>query len=568
MSSHPLPLVDLLQASVAATSAGDHATSWRLTSQFGTRHWLADPATDLPQDAPAHLRTEFHVLRAAVADRLELHEESAEAVMQWRRLARETGDDASSVLADSALCLVAMVVESDGVDLADLPPAARLLDDLHASILAFRPDADGPTLGEDASITGATLPRHQATCLSLAAMGGLTCATSLATPETAPLRPVFRELADRFTVNGASAGDRELTRAQQLHAEGEVEAAVAVATTMLASDSPTTRYAAHDLLGYFALTEDANDPVLEHWRQCAEIALELGAPLEGMHRAEQACQLLNADGDYAAAHDLAVRVDEAAAGAPVSPAVLNLRAVRARAAIGVGNLEEGLALAVATADWSMFSPDTERTLACLTMACVAASTSGQHVVTANLLERSCTLYRELDRPLAAAQALRTAAREHLNVGDTSRAVEMMERSRRILEGSDGLADDPMFSWHLGDWNEDMSAIWEDAGREDLALEYATRAARSFTDARDHSSAAMNWVAAASLHLELGQNSSCDVALDRAHGELLMVPEETGVEDDGFGEADPDDDPQYDLQDAGDEGSVWQAYRQLRQLRES
>lgn len=551
-------LVELLQASVAATSAGDHATSWRITSEFGTRHWLADPDTDLPADAPAHLRTEFHVLRAAVADQLELHEEAAEAVFEWRHLARESGDHASAVLADSALCLVAMVVESDGVDLGSLPPAAHLLEDLQGAIMSFRPGPEGPPVADDPTLTGADLSRHQATCLSLAAMGGLTCATSLATPETAPLRPVFRALADRFTVGSVSPGDRELTRAQQLHADGETDAAVAVATGMLESPSPTTRYEAHDLLGYFALTADDTGSVLGHWRRCAEIALELGAPLEGMHRAEQACQLLNADGDYAAAHDLAVRFDEASAGAPVSPAVLNLRAVRARAAIGVGDLDEGLSLAVATADWSMTTPDSERTLACLTMACVAASSSGQHVVTAGLLERSSVLYRDLDRPLAAAQALRTGAREHLNVGDTSRAVELMERSRRILEDA---GDDPMLSWHLGDWNEDMSAIWEEAGREDLALEYATRAARSFTEARDHSSAAMNWVAAASLHLERGEDSSCDVALDRAHGELLLVPEETALDvlgDDG------DTDDTDDTDDAG--GSVWQAYRELRNLR--
>lgn len=556
MASQP-SLVDLLQASVAATSVGDHATSWRLTSQFGTLYWLSDPDTDLPADTPAHLRTEFHVLRAAVSDRLELHEEAAEAVFEWRHLARDNDDHASAVLANSALCLVAMVVESDGVDLAALPPAARLLEDLQGAIMSFRPTPEGPTVAADPTVTGDSLPRHQATCLSLAAMGGLTCATSLATPETAPLRPVFRALADRFTVGTVSPGDRELTRAQQLHADGEIDAAVAVATGMLASEAPTTRYEAHDLLGYFALTADDNDSVLEHWRQCAEIALELGAPLEGMHRAEQACQLLNAEGDYATAYDLAVRVDEAAAGAPVSPAVLNLRAVRARAAIGIGNLDEGLSLAVATADWSMFTPDSERTLACLTMACVAASSSGQHVVTAGLLERSSALYRDLDRPLAAAQALRTGAREHLNVGDTSRAVELMERSRRILEEAD---DDPMFSWHLGDWNEDMSAIWEEAGREDLALEYATRAAHSFTEARDHSSAAMNWVAAASLYLERGEDSSCDVALDRAHGELLLAPEEMGLAEGVEGSE------AAGVSDGDLGGSVWQAYRELRDLR--
>ncbi|MGO1950126.1 MAG: hypothetical protein ACTH1D_10855 [Mycobacteriaceae bacterium] len=547
-------LAELLQASADAASAGDHAASWRLTSEFGTRFWLSEPS-ELPQDVPATLRTEFFVLRAAVADRLELHEESAEAVFQWRHLARESGDHASAVLANSALCLVAMVVESDGVVMDALPPAIGLLEDLQGSIMSFRPTPDSASVANDPTITGSTLAKNQATCLSLAAMGGLTCATSLETPEADALRPVFSELADRFTVASAAPGDRELTRAQQLHADGDVAAAVEVASGMLASESPTTRYEAHDLLGYFALTGGpgadgpegtGNDSVLEHWRACAELALELGAPLEGMHRAEQTCQLLNAAGDYADSHDLAVRYDIAAAGAPVSPAVLNLRAVQARAAIGLGHTEEGLALATATADWSLLTPDVERTLACLTMASVAASTSEQHERTAKLLERSCSLYLDLERPLAAAQSLRTAAREYLTASRTSRAVELMERSRTILEEA---GDDPMLSWHLGDWNEDMSAIWEEAGREDLALDYATRAARSFTDAQDHSSAAANWVAAASMHLERGDGSSCDTALDRAHGELLRVPDEVGD-----GDAD-------DL-----DHTAWQAYHELRHLR--
>ncbi|MFZ2274882.1 MAG: hypothetical protein WAW21_14605, partial [Corynebacterium variabile] len=68
-------LTELLRASVAAARAGDHATSWRLTSEFGTRFWLADPA-DLPEDLPTAERTEFHVLRAAAADRMELHDDT------------------------------------------------------------------------------------------------------------------------------------------------------------------------------------------------------------------------------------------------------------------------------------------------------------------------------------------------------------------------------------------------------------------------------------------------------------------------------------------------------------
>ena len=129
----------------------------------------------------------------------------------------------------------------------------------------------------------------------------------------------------------------------------------------------------------------------------------------------------------------------------MSPALLNLQAVRARAALGVGNLDEARRLAEATADWSMLTPDAERTLACLTMASVAASSAGDHVGTAALLERSCVLYLELGRPLAASQSLRTAAREQLNAGPP-RAIELMERAV-ILEDAERAQDEPMLSWH-------------------------------------------------------------------------------------------------------------------------
>lgn len=114
-----LSLAELLQASADAATAGDHTTAWRLTSEFGTRHWVdeAPEVTEGTEGTPAHLVTEFHVLRAAVADRLELHAEAAEAVHAWRSRATETGDHASAVLASSALCLVAMVVESDNLSL-------------------------------------------------------------------------------------------------------------------------------------------------------------------------------------------------------------------------------------------------------------------------------------------------------------------------------------------------------------------------------------------------------------------------------------------------------------------
>lgn len=547
-----LSLAELLQASADAATAGDHTTAWRLTSEFGTRHWVDEApevteGTEGTEGTPAHLVTEFHVLRAAVADRLELHAEAAEAVHAWRSRATEAGDHASAVLASSALCLVAMVVESDNAPLESLAPSEALLADLRDALRTYSP-AGGTT--------GDSLTRHESMCLSLAAMGGLTCATSL----ESPLRETFRTLAEKFTAPSTSSAtnDRILTRAQQLHADGEIAAAKELVVALLDAESPTTRYEAHDLMGYFALTAEDNDSVLEHWRTCAEIALELGAPLEGVHRAEQACQLLNAEGDYTAAYDLACRYDEACTGAPVSPALLNLQAVRARAALGVGNLDEARRLAEATADWSMLTPDAERTLACLTMASVAASSAGDHVGTAALLERSCVLYLELGRPLAASQSLRTAAREQLNAEATSRAIELMERARVILEDAERAQDEPMLSWHLGDWNEDMSAIWEEAGREDLALEYATRAAQSFTDAQDHSSAALNWVAAASLHLERGEDTRCDIALDRAHGELLLVPEEVPEETDGA---------DGDVGDVGASGSpAWQAYHELRHLR--
>lgn len=558
-------LVELLRRSVAAARAGDHATSWRLTSEFGTRFWLADPA-DLPGDLPVTERTEFHVLRAAAADRMELHDETVTEVRAWRALAEDAGDTPSAVLALSSLCLVAMVVEcDDAVVTCGLAPTPALLTELAARITDAGDLLDGPEVT-------ATGDRHTRVCLSLASMAGLTCATSTENPG---MRRVFRELCSRFTSPTAQPGDRVLTEAQQLHADGRSADAVALVTDHLAgldpAVSPTQTYEAHDVLGYLSLTagetpEDMDtDGVLTHWRACAELALTLGAPLEGMHRAEQVCQLLNADGDYDAARDLARRYGNALDGAPVSPALLNLRAVRARSALGADLPYEAFALAASTADWSALTPDSERTLACLSIATMAAeetgeagtlgSATGETVV--SLLERAAALHLDRGERIAAAQVLRTAARERCSSGETSRAVELMERALRVLEdpdvGSTNSAvstdtDGDMLTWHLADWNEDMSAVWEMADRPDLAVAYAERAARYFRDARDHSGAALNWVSAAELYLDQGDGTACDRALDLAHAELLSVP---------GGEPEPDT----------GENAAWEGYHALRNLRQ-
>lgn len=555
-------LTELLRASVAAARAGDHATSWRLTSEFGTRFWLVDPA-DLPEDLPTAERTEFHVLRAAAADRMELHDDTVADVRAWRALAEDADDAPSAVLALSSLCLVAMVVECDDAVLTcGLAPTPALLTELAARLTDV-----GAGLTEDS-------PRHVRVCLSLAAMAGLTCATST---ENAPKRGQFRALCARFTSPTVQPGDRVLTEAQQLHADGRTAEAVTLVTDHLANldpaVTPTQVYEAHDVLGYLSLTagetpeEMDTDGVLAHWRACAELALELGAPLEGMHRAEQVCQLLNADGDYDAAYDLARRYGKALGGAPVSPALLNLRAVRARSALGADLPYEAFALAASTADWSALTPDSERTLACLSIATMAAekageagtlgSSTGETVV--SLLERAATLHLDRGERIPAAQVLRTAARERCSSGETSRAVELMERALRVLEdpatdaarSSD--TDDDMLTWHLADWNEDMSAVWEMADRPDLAVAYAERAARYFRDARDHSGAALNWVSAAELYLDQGDGTACDRALDLAHVELLSVP---GGEPDEPGAT----------FDTG-ENAAWEGYHALRNLRQ-
>jgi tetratricopeptide (TPR) repeat protein len=569
-------ITELLAASVAAARAGDHATAWRLTSEFGIRFWLVE-ADELPADLPTVQRTEFHVLRAAAADRMELHDDTVTEVRAWRARATADGDAPSAALALSSLCLVAMVVESDDAPVTtDLAPADVLLTELAVEI---------GNAGAGLAGMAGSAPKHVRVCLSLAAMAGLTCATST---ENAAMRTRFRELSARFTSDSVQPGDRMLTEAQQLHADGRTDEAVALVTGHLVEldpqVSPTRAYEAHDLLGYFALTagevpEDMDTTgVLEHWRACAEIALSIGAPLEGMHRAEQVCQLLNADGDYDAAHDLARRYSTALQGAPVSPALLNLRAVQARSALGAGLPDEAYALAVATADWSTLTPDSERTLACLSIATMAAEEAGAAGVDSGetvvaLLERAATLHLDRGEGIAAAQVLRTAARERCAAGAFSRAVELMERARQVLEDPVTSAahsvdtDGDMLTWHLADWNEDMSAVWEMSDRPDLAVGYAERAARLFRDAYDHSGAALNWVSAAELYLGQGDGAACDRALDLAHGELLSVSGGAHGAD-GAGAAGTADatDGTGSVVDPG-EDAAWEGYHALRNLRQ-
>lgn len=558
-------LTGLLRESLAASARGDHAESWSLTSRFATEFWLASP-DDLPDGLTGPERTEFHVLRAAAADRMDLHDEAVAEIRAWRTAAQSTGAAGPALLALASLTLVAMTVECDDAVLTTtLPPSAALLHDLAGEIsgLGARPDSD--------------LTAEERVCLSLAAGAGLTCATS--TEHTA-MRGIFREFVDRFTTLAGQEGDRILTRAQQLHADGHTADAVDTVSAYLArldvATSPTQVYEAHDMLGFFALTagDTAGDMdaegVLRHWRVCADLALETGAPLEGLHRAEQVCQLLNAEGDYDSAYELARRYDAALDGAPVGPALLNLRAVRARSALGADLPYEAFALAASTADWSALTGDDERTLACLSIAAMAAedageagtsgsSNSGETVVA--LLERAAALHLDRGEPVDAARMLRTAARERCSSGEFSRAVELMERALRVLEdpatpaqvpatvpGDDG---SDMLTWHVADWNEDMSSVWEMADRPDLAVGYAERAARLFREARDHSGAALNWVSAAEMYLDQGDGNSCDRALDLAHSELTRLPGPAGGGEPA---------------DTG-ENAAWEGYLALRNLRQ-
>lgn len=555
-------LIELLQDSVTAARTGDHRTSWRLTSEFALKFWLVDPV-ELPENLPTAEQIEFHVLRAAAADRMELHDESIADIQQWRTLAEHSGDIPSAVLALSALCLAAMVVESDG---------ALVTSNLAASPILLKELAGH--LNEAANCLD-DLPGHAQQCLALASMAGLTCATST---ENEPMRRIFRRLSNQLIPPTQHQGDRLLTDAQQLHADGRTSDAEALIARHLEALGPgvsTDHYEAHDLLGYFALTagdcpEDMDThAVLTHWRHCAELALDLGAPVEGMHRAEQVCQLLNADGDYDAAYDLARRYSLALEGLPLSPAQLNLSAVRARAALGSDLLYEAFEVATATADWSSMTPDTERTLACLSIAVIAVeeaadeNAQGQALTgdVVPLLERTAALHLDRGEPTAAAQALRTAARARCSSGDVSPAVELMERALRVLEDArDGKGGtDTMLTWHFADWNEDMSAVWEISDRSDLAVGYAVRAARFFQDAQDHSGAALNWVSAAELYLDQGDGRACDQALDRAHRQLTFVPPHGDTDEHIGHEAE-------DL-DRGD-NAAWEGYHALRDLRRS
>jgi hypothetical protein len=169
--------------------------------------------------------------------------------------------------------------------------------------------------------------------------------------------------------------------------------------------------------------------------------------------------------------------------------------------------------------------------------------------------------------------LRTAARERCAAGAFSRAVELMERARQVLEDPVTSAahsvdtDGDMLTWHLADWNEDMSAVWEMSDRPDLAVGYAERAARLFRDAYDHSGAALNWVSAAELYLGQGDGAACDRALDLAHGELLSVSGGAHGAD-GAGAAGTADatDGTGSVVDPG-EDAAWEGYHALRNLRQ-
>ncbi|MEL4154696.1 hypothetical protein [Corynebacterium bovis] len=492
----------LLAASASATARGDHAAVWRAVTRYGLAHWV-DP---LPEPGPDDRRGEALLLRATAADQLDLRDEAVTALLDLAGWADARGAAATAVLARAQLCLHA--ADGDAGATVALPDVRELLVDV-LDRLGRRPSPCATS--------------------SLAAVTAYSCARTEAPDLAAAVLAEARRLAV------PDAGDAALLRAQELHDAGDVDGAVALATTVAdrASD-PTREYEARELLGVFAMLAGDDARTVRHWGRCACIALDLGAPLVGLHRVELVCQLLNAHGEYARAFDLASRYAAATTDAPVSPGVLNLHAVLARAAVETGRYATAWRTARWVAEWSELTPDVLRTSACYSVAALAGTELGAVTEVARLLERQAESRERAGHRTEAAQSLRAAARglvtapsRHRPFGDAAAAeaavelaLSLMDRSRRLLtDAGPGAPDDETRRWHLADWNDDMAVVWHAAGDTALALGCAEDAATGFAAAGDHGGAATAWTAAADLHLASGDAAACDRALAEAAAHL-------------------------------------------------
>lgn len=503
----PQELPELLAFSRHAGRNLDHVSSWRAVSAFARDHWLSTAAdlAEWPEYADgtgrmADLVGEYHALRHAAADQLELPDEAAEARRDWLDWAIRENRPAAAL---HARAFGAFADAERWVDAHPFPlrPADH---DVPEIVSVTRDILDLRLTGQDAyrySLSAAIT----AASASMARRPDLAGALARWTAKHAPRR--------------SSDDDRRLLEAQIAHGRGDLAGAARICAEVAEdprSEPVTSTIEARQVLAHLSLEADEEAEAIRQLRPVVEAGLALDLTVATLRSVRMLTALLNARGDFAEAAGIARQALAHASGMPVNPLVMDIRLILARSLLDSGDDRRALSHAVPVAQWSTFTDDEERTAAAFTIASSAAASVGDVAQARDLLVQHADHLERLGDGTGASAALRNAARTLVaaTAATVMRAFEDPLRDDAARSGSitDGTADhlpelglakaaeeaeDLMVrardlitdGWNIADWHDDLAYIYWATGREDLALGHVDTAAAGYLESGDGEEAA-------------------------------------------------------------------------------
>ena len=148
---------------------------------------------------------------------------------------------------------------------------------------------------------------------------------------------------------------------------------------------------------------------------------------------------------------------------------------------------------------------------------------GDNSRAAQLLERAARLVDETSRAgrVRRSRLLRRSARAVVDASSARLARTRLDEARALMDRARGLIeavpDSRQYSaaFEMGDWHNDMAWVLWRAGECDQALEHCERAYEDCMSARDRSAAARPLVLAVVVHMELGDEPAARAAIARA-----------------------------------------------------
>lgn len=509
----PDSLPELLAVSRKAGNTLAHVTSWRAVTAFARNHWLSAAPAD-----STDLIGEYHALRHAVADQLELVDEAKAERAAWLKWAMEANIHPAILHARSYGAFA----------------EAEAFIDAHPgdAITGQRPDdSEVPELVSLTAEIVAITPKPGEAYYYLLSAAVTGAAASLA--RRADLAGQLSEWSARWAPKRSGNDDRKLLQAQLAHSRGELRKAARIAADVAAapqSEPVTTTIEARQFLAFLSLEAGEEEEAIRQLRPIVRAGLGAGLTVAILRSARLLCALLNAHGHFGEAADIARHALERAEGMPANPISMDIQLILARSLLDTNDIEEALRFAEPVAHWSAFTSDEERTDAAFSIAAAAAGLSNKPRHAAKLLVEHGEHLERIGDAKGASKAYRQAARSVIqvidvvideagnNAMDASMTIDQtLNEAEDLLLRSQTLITD---EWSLADWHDDAAYIYYSAGRDELATNHVEAAAEGYLNSGDGEEAARALLAGVRYRLDADDPES---AADYARRVEKLLP---------------------------------------------